>query len=86
MADNAAFICFNRTPYKLYLYLLLSINNQVINDIMKPRNNPSHAELWKIPLFHHIVLEELESSFMAISRGFITKGRFNQGFINYSNT
>ena len=39
-------------------YLLLSKNNQVINDWMKPRNNPSCAKLYKISFkikqFHRI--------------------------------
>nr|VDD65607.1 unnamed protein product [Brassica oleracea] len=36
---------FNRTPYERSFYLLLSKNNQVINDWTKPRNNPSRAKL-----------------------------------------
>ena len=45
MAGRPIFIGFNRTPYKRCFYLLLSKNNQVINDWTKPRNNPSRAKL-----------------------------------------
>lgn len=41
----AGFLGFNRTPYERCFYLLLSKNNQVINDWAKPRNNPSRAKL-----------------------------------------
>ncbi|KAL7126458.1 hypothetical protein ABFS83_14G189100 [Erythranthe nasuta] len=43
MAGRPIFLGFNRTPYKRSFYLLLSKNNQVINDWTKPRNHPSHA-------------------------------------------
>ena len=45
MAGRPIFLGFNRTPYKRCFYLLLSKNNQVINDWTKPRNNPSRAKL-----------------------------------------
>ncbi|KAJ0791582.1 putative NADH:quinone oxidoreductase/Mrp antiporter, membrane subunit [Helianthus annuus] len=45
MAGRPIFIGFNRTPYKRCFYLLLSKNNQVINDRTKPRNNPLRAKL-----------------------------------------
>lgn len=38
---------FNRTLYKHCFYLLLSKNNQVINDRTKPRNNPLRARVEK---------------------------------------
>uniref|UniRef100_A0A8S0YB46 NADH-plastoquinone oxidoreductase subunit 2 n=1 Tax=Spirodela intermedia TaxID=51605 RepID=A0A8S0YB46_SPIIN len=40
MAGRPLFLGFNRTPYERCFYLLLSKNNQVINDWTKPRNNP----------------------------------------------
>src|SRR6266498_4039355 len=40
MASRPIFLGFNRTPYERSFYLLLSKNNQVINDWTKPRNNP----------------------------------------------
>nr|VDD65928.1 unnamed protein product [Brassica oleracea] len=45
MAGRPIFLGFNRTPYERSFYLLLSKNNQVINDWTKPRNNPSRAKL-----------------------------------------
>ena len=45
MAGRPIFLGFNRTPYERCFYLLLSKNNQVINDWTKPRNNPSRAKL-----------------------------------------
>ncbi|KAL2937467.1 NAD(P)H-quinone oxidoreductase subunit 2 B chloroplastic [Bienertia sinuspersici] len=45
MASRPIFLGFNRTPYERSFYLLLSKNNQVINDWTKPRNNPSRAKL-----------------------------------------
>ena len=48
MAGWPIFLSFNRTPYKRFFYILLSKNNQVINDWTKPRNNPSRAKLYKI--------------------------------------
>jgi NADH:ubiquinone oxidoreductase subunit 4 (subunit M) len=52
------YFCFNRTPYKRSFYLLLSKNNQIINDWTKPRNNPLRAKLskisFKIKEFHRI--------------------------------
>ena len=45
MAGRPIFLGFDRTPYERSFYLLLSKNNQVINDWTKPRNNPSHAKL-----------------------------------------
>ena len=58
MASRPIFLGFNRTPYERSFYLLLSKNNQVINDWTKPRNNPLCAKLQKIPFkikqFHRI--------------------------------
>jgi hypothetical protein len=45
MASRPIFLSFNRTPYEHSFYLLLSKNNQVINDWTKPRNNPLCAKL-----------------------------------------
>nr|YP_009132897.1 NADH dehydrogenase subunit 2 [Quercus spinosa]AKA67024.1 NADH dehydrogenase subunit 2 [Quercus spinosa] len=45
MAGRSIFLGFNRTPYERCFYLLLSKDNQVINDWKKPRNNPSRAKL-----------------------------------------
>uniref|UniRef100_A0A8R7UBS8 NADH:quinone oxidoreductase/Mrp antiporter transmembrane domain-containing protein n=1 Tax=Triticum urartu TaxID=4572 RepID=A0A8R7UBS8_TRIUA len=45
MASRPIFLGFNRTPYERSFYLLLSKNNQVINDWTKPRNNPLCAKL-----------------------------------------
>ncbi|KAL4274291.1 hypothetical protein AHAS_AhasUnG0007700 [Arachis hypogaea] len=45
MAGRPIFLGFNRTPYERCFYLLLSKNNQVINDWTKPRNNSSRAKL-----------------------------------------
>ncbi|CAL9126390.1 unnamed protein product [Musa textilis] len=45
MAGRPIFLGFNRTPYKRCFYLLLSKNNQVINDWTKSRNNPLHVKL-----------------------------------------
>ena len=50
MAGRPIFLGFHRTPYKRCFYLLLSKNNQVINDWTKPRNNPLRAKLQKIDL------------------------------------
>ncbi|KAH0455894.1 hypothetical protein IEQ34_015926 [Dendrobium chrysotoxum] len=45
MEGMLIFLDFDRTPYECCLYLLLSKNNQVINDSRKPRNNPSRVKL-----------------------------------------
>jgi hypothetical protein len=45
MASRPIFLGFNRTPYERSFYLLLSKNNQVINDGTKPKNNPLCAKL-----------------------------------------
>jgi hypothetical protein len=45
MASRPIFLGFNRTPYERSFYLLLSKNNQVINDGTKPKNNPLYAKL-----------------------------------------
>ncbi|KAF8733922.1 hypothetical protein HU200_014779 [Digitaria exilis] len=50
MASGPIFLGFNRTPYEHSFYLLLSKNNQVINDRTKPRNNPLCARLLEDPL------------------------------------
>nr|VDD65743.1 unnamed protein product [Brassica oleracea] len=49
MAGRPIFLGFNRTPYERSFYLLLSKNNQVINDWTKPRNNP-HVRNYRISL------------------------------------
>ncbi|CAL9120666.1 unnamed protein product [Musa textilis] len=45
MVGRPIFLGFNRTPYERCFYLLLSKNNQVINNWMKSRNNPLRAKL-----------------------------------------
>ncbi|URD88544.1 NADH-Ubiquinone/plastoquinone (complex I), various chains, partial [Musa troglodytarum] len=45
LAGRPIFLGFNRTPYERCFYLLLSKNNQVINDWTKSRNNPLRAKL-----------------------------------------
>ena len=45
MASRHIFLGLNRTLYERSFYLLLSKNNQIINDWTKPRNNPSCAKL-----------------------------------------
>ncbi|RYR47793.1 hypothetical protein Ahy_A07g033759 [Arachis hypogaea] len=45
MAGRPIFLGFNRTPYERCFYLLLSKNNQVINEWTKPINNSSRSLL-----------------------------------------
>ena len=45
MEGMPIFLGFNRTPYERCFHLLLSKDNQVINDWTKPRNNPSRPKL-----------------------------------------